>query len=370
MANAHGQNSAAKEIDEAQTALPKEPKVIRVFAVGDIMIGSTFPKEALPPNDGIDYFNEVKPLLEGSDILFGNLEGPLTEGGTSAKCGNYQPGPDVKPCYAFRSPPRYAKRFKEAGFNALGVANNHSLDFGIKGFENTLAALDDAGIQAVGGQRVALFNASGKRVAVVGFSYSRPTKYSYSMLDIPRAAEIVSALKAEYDLVIVSFHGGAEGSAAIIVLDANEEFLGENRGNSVRFARTVIDAGADLVLGHGPHVPRAIEIYRGKLIAYSLGNFAVYRMFNISGPSGLGYVLQATLSAETGDILSFQTLSTVLVQSGTLLTDKEGKAEALLSKLSEKFLAGEPDAQERRKTLANTWNRSTTPVNPVLPGQQ
>jgi len=153
----------------------------------------------------------------------------------------------------------------------------------------------------------------------------------------------------------VSFHGGAEGSKAMRVMDAEEEFLGENRGNVVRFARAVVDAGADLVLGHGPHVPRAIEVYRGKLIAYSLGNFAVYSMFNIKGPSGLGYALQAELDPETGDVLRFRTPSVALRHPGIPHPDPSGKAEALLRKLSEEFLAGEPDAAERRETLSRVW---------------
>jgi len=139
------------------------------------------------------------------------------------------------------------------------------------------------------------------------------------------------------------------------VTDAEEEFMGENRGNVVRFARAAVDAGADLVLGHGPHVPRAIEVYRGKLIAYSLGNFAVFSMFNIKGPSGLGYVLQAELDPETGDILRFRTPSVTLRHPGIPDPDPSGKAEALLRNLSEEFLAGEPDADARRETLSRLW---------------
>jgi poly-gamma-glutamate capsule biosynthesis protein CapA/YwtB (metallophosphatase superfamily) len=339
---------------------PAEPAVVRIAAVGDIMMGTTFPENILPPGDGAAYFREVRPLLEG-DLVFGNLEGALLEGGRSPKCGDYKPGPGVKPCFAFRTPLRYAEHLRKAGFNVMNVANNHTLDFGMEGMDNTLSALDNAWIQPVGGQRVALFPAGGKRVAVVGFSYSMPTPYVYPMLDIPRAVEIVSLLKSAHDLVVVSFHGGAEGSAALAVRDAEEEFLGEKRGNPVRFARAVVDAGADLVLGHGPHVPRALEIYRGKLIAYSLGNFAAYSMFNIKGPSGLGYVLQATLSAETGEVLSFRTPSTALRHPGIPCADPGGKAEALLRRLSEEFLAGEPDADARREALSKAWKRGNVP---------
>ena len=278
---------------------PEEPaRTIRVAAVGDIMMGTTFPESILPPEDGATLFRSVAPLLAGNDVVFGNLEGPLTDASLSPKCP--KPRRNGRPCFAFRTPPRYAARLAEAGFTAVNVANNHALDFGMEGLDNTLAVLDAAGIEAVGGERVAVFTVSGRSVAVAGFSYSLRTRYVHPLLDVEAAREIVAELKNEYDLVVVSFHGGAEGAQAMRVADAEEEFMGENRGNVVRFARAVVDAGADLVLGHGPHVPRAIEVYRGKLIAYSLGNFAVYSMFNIKGPSGLGYVLQVELDPETG----------------------------------------------------------------------
>ncbi|MBP2675004.1 MAG: hypothetical protein H6Q84_1844 [Deltaproteobacteria bacterium] len=352
---------AAGPAGAQDNAAEPPPAAVRIAAVGDIMMGTTFPEDILPPEDGAALFRDVRPLLEGSDIVFGNLEGTLSEGGRSPKCGDYKPRPGVRPCFAFRTPPRYAEHLREAGFTALNIANNHTLDFGMEGMDNTLAALDNAGIQAVGGQRVALFTAAGKRVAVAGFSYSMPTRYVHPMLDIPRAREIVAELKKNHDLVVVSFHGGAEGKDALRVADVGEEYLGEDRGNPVRFARAVVEAGADLVLGHGPHVPRALEIYRGKLIAYSLGNFAVYSMFNIKGPSGLGYVLQVELSAETGNVLSFRTPSVELRHPGVPRIDRDRKAETLLRTLSEEFLKGEPDADARRKALSEAWNGGSGP---------
>jgi len=243
----------------------------------------------------------------------------------------------------------------------MNVANNHSLDFGMEGLDNTLAALDNAGIQPVGGERVAAFDVRGRSVAVAGFSYSLRTRYVHPLLDVEAARTIVAKLKGKYDLVVVSFHGGAEGAQAMRVADAEEEFLGEDRGNVVRFARAVVDAGADLVVGHGPHVPRALEIYRGKLIAYSLGNFVAYSMFNIKGPSGVSYVLQVALSADTGDVLAFRTPSVALRNLGIPFVDPEGRAEALLRRLSEDFLEGDPDADARRAALAAAWRREPLP---------
>jgi poly-gamma-glutamate capsule biosynthesis protein CapA/YwtB (metallophosphatase superfamily) len=344
---------SARAEDNAAT-VPAEPlPAIRIAAVGDIMMGTTFPEPILPPEDGATLFRSVAPLLAEHDVVFGNLEGPLTDAPLSPKCP--KPLRRGRPCFAFRTPPRYAAHLAGAGFTAVSVANNHALDFGMEGLDNTLEILDAAGIEPVGGERVAAFTISGRSVAVAGFSYSLRTRYVYPLLDIEAAREIVARLKGEYDLVIVSFHGGAEGAQAMRVTDAEEEFMGENRGNVVRFARAVVEAGADLVLGHGPHVPRAIEVYRGKLIAYSLGNFAVYSMFNIKGPSGLGYALQAELDPRTGDVLRFRTPSVTLRHPGIPHPDPSGKAEALLRKLSEEFLAGEPDAAGRRETLSRVW---------------
>jgi len=344
---------SARAEDNVATGPVESLPAIRVAAVGDIMMGTTFPESILPPEDGATLFRSVAPLLAGHDIVFGNLEGPLTDVERSPKCP--KPRRNGRPCFAFRTPPRYAALLAEAGFTAVNVANNHALDFGMEGLDNTLDVLDAAGIEAVGGERVAVFTIEGKSVAVAGFSYSLRTRYVHPLQDIEAAAEIVAELKGEYDLVVVSFHGGADGARAMRVTDAEEEFMGENRGNVVGFARAVVDAGADLVLGHGPHVPRAIEVYRGKLIAYSLGNFAVYSLFNIKGPSGLGYALQAELDPETGDVLRFRTPSVTLRHPGIPHPDPSGKAEALLRKLSEEFLAGEPDAAERRETLSRLW---------------
>ena len=345
-------NSAPAEDNVAAGPVESLPGIL-VAAVGDIMMGTTFPESILPPEDGATLFRSVAPLLAGHDVVFGNLEGPLTDALLSPKCP--KPRRDGRPCFAFRTPPRYVRHLSEAGFTAVNVANNHSLDFGMEGLDNTFAALDNAGIRPVGGERVAVFTVSGKRVAVAGFSYSLRTRYVHPLLDVDAAREIVAGLKNEYDLVVVSFHGGAEGARAMRVTDSEEEFMGENRGNVVRFARAAVDAGADLVLGHGPHVPRAIEVYRGKLIAYSLGNFAVYSMFNIKGPSGLGYALQVELDPETGNVVRFRTPSVTLRHPGIPHPDPSGKAEALLRTLSEEFLAGEPDAAERRETLLRLW---------------
>jgi poly-gamma-glutamate capsule biosynthesis protein CapA/YwtB (metallophosphatase superfamily) len=214
--------------DNVATCPVESLPAIRVAAVGDIMMGTTFPESILPPEDGATLFRSVAPLLAGHDVAFGNLEGPLTDLERSPKCPKARR--NGRPCFAFRTPPRYAARLVEAGFTAVNVANNHALDFGVEGLDNTLAILDAAGIEAVGGERVAVFTIEGKSVAVAGFSYSLRTRYVHPLQDIEAAQEIVAELKGEYDLVVVSFHGGAEGAQAMRVTDAEEEFKGGEPG--------------------------------------------------------------------------------------------------------------------------------------------
>jgi hypothetical protein len=135
----------------------------------------------------------------------------------------------------------------------------------------------------------------GVKVALVAFSTSSGTN---DLRDLPEAARIVSDATREADIVVVSFHGGGEGADRQHVLQGSEEFLGEDRGDLRAFARTVIDAGADLVIGHGPHVVRGMEVLNGRLVAYSLGNFATYGGMNLSGPNGLTLVLEVRLARD------------------------------------------------------------------------
>jgi hypothetical protein len=269
-------------------------------AVGDVMMGSTFPDETgglLPPEDGALLFAEVQPLLAAADVAFGNLEGPLADSGASEKCAHSKPGR----CYAFRTPTRYAAHLQAAGFKVMSLANNHASDFGEEGRASTRRALDALGILHAGAVgEVARLDVRGTRVAVLTFSTSGGMN---DVRDLAEAARLVGEAARDADLVVVSFHGGAEGAAFQHVPPGKEEFLGEDRGDLRAFARAVIAAGADLVLGHGPHVVRGMEVLDGRLVAYSLGNFATYGGMNLSGPNGLTLVLEVSL-ARDGTFLS------------------------------------------------------------------
>ncbi|WP_052050227.1 CapA family protein [Leptolyngbya sp. KIOST-1] len=264
------------------------PVTLTIKAVGDIIPGSDYQRYRLP-EDWQYLFGSIQYHLGDADITFGNFESTLTEVPRSAKDtsrGNV---------FAFRTPPWYASVLKEAGFDVLSVANNHSMDFAQQGFEDTIAHIEAAGMKAVGRKNEILYvEARGQTVAFIGFStYPEHNRVQ----DLEAAIALVQTAKAQADIVVVSFHAGKEGTDATVTRDQTEFFFSENRGNVVQFSRTVIDHGADLVLGHGPHVPRALELYQGKLIAYSLGNFVGYRSLSTVGPLGTSLILQTDLDA-------------------------------------------------------------------------
>jgi hypothetical protein len=272
-----------------------EAETVTIAAVGDIMLGSTSIDETfLPPNDGAELLKPVTPILSGADIAFGNLEGPLLEGGKNEKCP-----PTATRCFAFRVPTRYGKYLKAAGFDVLSLANNHAFDFGDYGRQSTKKVLDALGIRHAGSDRqkfaMTVVEAKGRRVAFIGFAHNAIVP---NVNDLAAARQLVEEAKKKADLVVVSFHGGAEGEAAQRVPDETEIFVNEKRGHLRLFARTVIDAGADLVLGHGPHVLRGMEIYKDRLVVYSMGNFATYGMFNLKGPQGLTAIFEIRLAPD------------------------------------------------------------------------
>lgn len=252
----------------AQDAEP----VITLHAVGDIMYGTLFPEPRIPPDKGRAAFAEVKGVLTNGapDIVFGNLEGAVTHNPYTVK--NVAPGRS----YAFRLPPDNAWLLTNAGFNVLNTANNHSLDFGEEGYNETRKILRGLGIQPVGNKgEVTLTNIRGTRVGFISFfinnNFNDLTRQDSAMAEVRRA-------KTLCDILVVTMHAGGEGDKYVHTANAVESYLGENRGNVIRFSHGAIDNGADLVIGSGPHVPRAMEVYKKRLIAYSLGNFVTHQM--------------------------------------------------------------------------------------------
>ena len=220
-----------------------------------------------------------------------NLEGTLTDGGAS-KCGAGSSN-----CFAFRSPPSYAATFRKAGIDVVNQANNHAFDYGASGYADTRRAVRGAGLKSTGGpDDVTVVRHDGVRVAFVGFA-SYP--WSGPLNDPAGVRSLIGKAKDRADLVVVAFHGGAEGSGAQHVPSGDETYLGEDRGDLRCFARTAVDAGADLVVGSGPHVVRGMEFYKGHLIAYSAGNFVGYGgVFGLAGPTAVSYILNVTLRSD------------------------------------------------------------------------
>jgi len=279
-------------------------KTVTIAMVGDLMLGSNNPAMyRMPPNDGKDLLKEATPVLTEADIAFGNLEGVLmTDSGTSKQCSN------PKVCYAFKSPDHYVQHFVNAGFDVMSTANNHIGDFGSRGRANTKKVLKEAGL-AFAGMLDKPFDIFERDGVKYGFCAFAPNSGTMPLKDLAGMARIVRHLDTTVDIVIVSFHGGAEGTSYSHITRKQELFLGEDRGNPYDFARKAIDAGADLVIGHGPHVPRAIDVYKGRFIAYSLGNFATYG-FSTEETLGLAPVIRVRVDRNggflDGSVVSFR----------------------------------------------------------------
>ena len=317
---------------------------LSIVAVGDVMICSGFPAGHLPKDDALESFKEVKPFLNG-DIVFGNLEGAILDSGNSEKCRNSKAGT----CYAFRMPDRYGKILKEAGFSLMSTANNHANDFGETGRRNTARVLDEVGIYHAGPveNKSVVFEKEGIRYGFCAFS---PNSNMLSVNDLEQATDLVKELRSMADIVIVSFHGGAEGASHTHVPRQNEYFFGENRGNVYKFAHAVIDAGADIVLGHGPHVTRAVEVYKQKFIAYSMGNFNTYGTFNLSGPNGMAPLLDIKLDRK-GNFLYAKVISTKQSKANGLELDPNYKVFEEMKRLTKTDFPETPLIFEENRIL-------------------
>jgi hypothetical protein len=314
---AASQRSRAAGTVAAQRPPPPPREPVSIVFVGDIAIND-------PSGPVRDFFVRVRPSLRG-DVVVGNLEGTLATGGAS-KCGPGRPN-----CYAFRALPAYSRTLAHAGFDVLNLANNHSGDFGAQGRTETLAALRRARIRPTGHETSPPVVRAGRvRVAVLGFAPGHP---GWDLRDTALVRTRVRRAARRADLVVVTMHAGAEGADATHVSPADEIFLGANRGNVVAFARAAVNAGADLVVGHGPHVLRGMEWYRGRLIAYSVGNFVGYRSLNNSGLAGVTAILRATLRGDGGWIRG-RLVPVRIIDPGMPVPDQAEEAHGVVRRLS------------------------------------
>jgi len=306
---------------------------------------------------GYDHpFEHVASLLQDADIAFGNLEGPLTEGGI----------PEGDKQYVFRSPPaKVVPALKRAGFDILSLANNHSLDYGPQGLADTQAALRAHGIAAVGAgaegraaRAPAILEVRGKRFGFLAYSLTLPenffatdTRPGTAFGNEEHVRADVAALKNHVDFVLVSFHWGQEGKT-------------ELRDYQMRVGRAAIEAGAHAVIGHHPHILQGVERYRDGVILYSLGNFVfgsysrsairsvvAQLIFDDRGlrevrlvpinVNNIAFNFQPKLLSPEAAAASVEHLQTLAAALGTELANQDGVAVLRLPDGASPALAGE-----------------------------
>lgn len=312
------------------------PDSVRFMAVGDIMMGTKFPNTGyLPGGNGEYLWQDTRELLRSADITFGNLEGTVLDGeGEQKECSN------PKACYLFKMPTRLTTNLVDAGFDLISLANNHANDFGKTGRMSTQRTLDSLNLSSAGSvEQPFIIEKFGH--LTIGFIAFAPNRGTLTFYDLERAKSLVTSLDSLSDIVVVSIHGGAEGSSNMHVTRKTEFYYGEDRGNIYAFSHAMIDAGADLIFGHGPHVVRAVEVYKDRLIAYSLGNFLTYGRFNLKGVSGEAPLLEV-MTTGTGKFVEGQIHS--FYQSYSLGPEEDPKKRAMRSikKLTEEDFPENP----------------------------
>jgi hypothetical protein len=292
--------------------------------VGDIALST---QRGLPPGGLFHALAPVNRQLHQAQVTLGNLEGTLSVGGAS-KCGV---GVGGGTCFAFQAPPSTAHALRALGFRLVNQANNHSLDFGYSGRAQTLAALDRAGIAHTGlPGEITHLRVAGLRIAFLGFA---PYSFDANLLDIPAAQSLVRKARRHDAIVVVIIHAGAEGADQLHTPYGTQYYLGENRGNARAFAHAVINAGASMVLGSGPHVIRGIERYRGRLIAYSLGDFVGYHTLSDAGVLSQSAILRVKL-APGGRVLAARWISIRLL-GGLPRPEPSEQSARLVARLSD-----------------------------------
>ena len=328
------QDSTIVSIDTIQEQV--DEKLVSIIGVGDIMLGTNFPHpKYMPPQNGDNLMNRLYPHLSNASISFGNLEGAFSDSlPITKRCQ------DTANCYAFRSPDFLFKHIVDAGFDVLSMANNHSGDLGVPGRLNTIEQIEKAGLSHVGLLEfpTTVIERDGVKF---GFCAFAPIRGTCDINDTDEAVRIVKSLNDRCDVTIVSFHGGAEGSKYEHLTREREIFLGEDRGNVYKFARQMIDAGADVILGHGPHVLRAVDLYKDRFIIYSLGNFCTYSRMKVSGINGLAPILKVYTNKK-GEFKKAEVISCKQIKGLGTRIDKQNKAAL---KLKELTLSDIPEAK-------------------------
>jgi hypothetical protein len=334
---------SARAIPDSLLAAPAvrpASRPARICAGGDVTIGTNLDttwaarssrsaRRRIAPFPSADsLLRPLRPLLADADVVLLNVEGAIGDSPTThRKC---RPGSTL--CYAFRQPAaaaRALRRLTEAPVVG-NLANNHSNDAGDVGVAETVATLRAAGVLVTGIDTAATLVPlpDGDSLAIIGFS----TSSGPDPRDTALVRRVVERAAARTTRVVVTMHMGAEGRGAQRTRDTTELFAGVDRGNSIAFARTAAEAGASLVVGHGPHVMRAAEWWEGALIAYSLGNLLTYGPFSLAPPNDRGALLCATLD-DGGAVRDARLVSTHQRAMGHVGADPRARAAAATDSL-------------------------------------
>ncbi|HEY9426771.1 MAG TPA: CapA family protein [Gemmatimonadaceae bacterium] len=315
---------------------------VRVCAGGDVTLGTNLdttwtgkmsewlrrPVPALPNPDVV--LRPLGPLVGDADVVLVNVEGAIGSGPMEKpKC---EPG--ARGCFALRQPPATAaalRRLSSRGEVVGNLANNHARDAGERGLERTVALLERAHVHVTGVDTLAtpVVTRGGDTVAFLGFS----TSTGPDPRDLAAVKRHVARAAARYPLLVVTMHLGAEGRSAQRTRDTMEVYFEERRGNPVAFAHAAADAGAKLIVGHGPHVVRALEWRNESLIAYSLGNLVTYGPFSLREPLNRGAILCAVLDAKHG-VLDAHLRPTKQRAPGRVSSDRSSRAVILADSLA------------------------------------
>jgi poly-gamma-glutamate capsule biosynthesis protein CapA/YwtB (metallophosphatase superfamily) len=307
----------------ARAASPLPGQTITLAWGGDVTPGSDY---GLPPDHGRGMLAGIADLLRSVDLAAVNLEGTLGRGG-AAKC----PKGARSNCFAFQAPADNAIAFADPGVDVVNLANNHAYDYGPAGAALTDRALRRFGIAATGRPgRITYVDLPQARVAFLGFA---AYPWAAPIRSLPTVRALVRQAAWNANVVVVFAHGGAEGAGQTHTPNREEVAYGERRGNLRAFAHTAVDAGADLVLGSGPHVLRGIERYSDRLIAYSLGNLAGYKNFGRRGATALSGLLRVRVTP-AGAFAAGTFTSLRLVGPGLPQPDPTGASATLVRTVS------------------------------------
>ena len=331
---------ASARTDTLPTRVLRGP--VRVCAGGDVTLGTNLDTawtrvasarlrtHFRQRDDPATLLAPLRPLVSDAELVLVNVESAIGAGPAPSKCSARSTN-----CFAFRAPPSSARALR--GLRTTGtvignLANNHARDAGREGRDSTIAALERAGVVVTGADTNAtpVRTMAGDTIGVLGFYTSDSTP---DARDTAAVRRLVARAFDRFPAVIVTMHLGAEGRDAQRTSDVGERFLGIDRGNPVAFADAAVRGGAALVIGHGPHVLRAVEWReRGALIADSLGNLVTYGPFRLGEPANRGAVLCATLD-QRGRTRDAELRATRQLAPGVMRVDRSARAGALVDSL-------------------------------------